>query len=154
MILIDSNNDNSSNNSNYLFHTTTTTTATFITNQVVRNSTTDEKKLINSINILKNIIERISKGPSGESQSKPSADSFQKIFALAKESVTLSFKDYLLIHKTTTAKSITTPMNYALGSSLNDSSFSNSLYFKSTPFQIIKQSSLEYYGSLCEWGVC
>jgi hypothetical protein len=136
MILIDSNND-SNNISNIFFRKTTSTLSTGL---IVRNSTIDEKKLINSINILKNIIERISKGPSGEIHAKPSADSFQNIFALAKESVTLSFKDYLLIHKTTTAKSITTQNNHVHGSLLSLSN-SSSLYSKASSFPITKQSS-------------
>jgi hypothetical protein len=70
-----------------------------------------DSKLLESINILKHIIERISKTVLDNKKyeiGRNEADSFDNLFALAKNSVTLSFKDYLKIQKATLKSTATT----------------------------------------------
>ena len=122
------------------------------------NNNITDSKLFESINILKNIIDRISKvsfdNNISNSKSKSNAnnitsrikndpsDSFDNLFALAKNSVTLSFKDYILLHKTATTKldfssssSISTPPNLTKSHS----------YATSTMLKYTKQPTLNVY---------
>lgn len=66
-----------------------------------------DSKLLESINLLKGIIDKLSKSSYEKSRDSSynkyaSSDSFNNLFALAKNSVTISFKDYLLLQKLTT----------------------------------------------------
>lgn len=66
-----------------------------------------DSKLIESINLLKRIIDKLSKSSYDKSHDSSfnkyaSSDSFNNLYALAKNSVTISFKDYLLLQKLTT----------------------------------------------------
>lgn len=65
-----------------------------------------DSKILESINLLKRIIDKLSKGPYDKSHDSSfnkyaSSDSFNNLYALAKNSVTISFKDYLLLQKLT-----------------------------------------------------
>ncbi|RNA15662.1 orphan G- coupled receptor 40 [Brachionus plicatilis] len=69
--------------------------------------TAPDSKLLESINLLKGILDKLGKSSYDKSHDSSynkyaSSDSFNNLYALAKNSVTISFKDYLLLQKLAT----------------------------------------------------
>lgn len=77
-----------------------------------------DSKLIDSVSLLKSIIDKITKLENANRDRKNDAldASFDSIFAFAKNSVTLSFKDYISLHKSSTS---TARIQTTLGTNTN-----------------------------------
>ncbi|CAF0718388.1 unnamed protein product [Brachionus calyciflorus] len=124
-------------------------------------SSQSDAKLVDSINLLKSIIDKLSKSSYDKNPSNTnkhaSSDSFSNLFALAKNSVTISFKDYMLLQKSSANNNINHKQQQQLISSTsfiktdNKSSLFSSLFTSSmlnTTLQYTTRSSSLILGEI------